>query len=43
MSWGHGVGYVVLQAPMDGPVIEVACGETMIHSIEVVVEMLVWE
>ena len=32
----HGDGYVVLQVLMDGPVIEDAYGETMIHSIEVV-------
>ena len=36
MSWGHGDGYVVLRAPMDRPVIEVAYGEIMIHSTEIV-------
>ena len=36
MSWGHGDGYVVLQAPMDGPVIEIVYEETMIHSTEAV-------
>ena len=41
--WGHGDGYVVLRASMDGPVIDAAYGETMIHSIEAVWEMLVRE
>ena len=36
MSWGYGDGYTVLQAPMDGSVIDVVYRETMIHSIEVV-------
>ena len=40
MSWGHDDGYVVLRAFVDGPVIEVAYGETMIHSTEVVCEIL---
>ena len=40
MSWGHGDGYVVLRAPMDGPVIEVIYRETMIHFIETVWEIL---
>ena len=40
MSWGHGDGYVVLRAPMDGPMIEVAYGETMIHSTKAVWEIL---
>ena len=43
MSWGHEDGYVVLRAPMDGPMIEVAYGETMIHSTEIVWEMLAQE
>ena len=43
MSWGHSDGYVVLRAPMDRPVIEAAYGETMIHSTEVVWEMLARE
>ena len=43
MSLGHGDGYIVLQAPMDGLVIEAAYGETMIHSIKVVWEMLAQE
>ena len=43
MLWGHGDGYVVLWAPMDGLVIEVAYGEIMIHSTEVVWEMLARE
>ena len=41
MSWGHGDGYVVLRTPMDGPMIKVAYGNTMIHTIEAVWEMLV--
>ena len=40
MSWGHGDGYVILRAPMDGSVIEVVYRETMIHSTEVVWEIL---
>ena len=40
MSWGHGDGYVVLRAPMDGLMIEVAYGETMIHSTKAVWEIL---
>ena len=43
MSWEHGDGYLVLQAPMDGPVIEAAYGETMIHSTEAVQKMLARE
>ena len=43
MSWGHSDGYVVLQTPMNGPVVEAAYGRTMIHSTKVVVEMLAWE
>ena len=43
MSWGHDDGYVVLRAPMDGPVIEATYGEIMIHSTEAVWKMLVWE
>ena len=43
MSRGHSDGYVVLRAPMDGPMIEVAYGETMIHSTEIVWEMLAQE
>ena len=43
MSWGHGDGYVVLQAPMDGPVTEVAYGEIMIHSTEAIWELLARE
>ena len=40
MSWGHNDGYVVLQAPMDGPVIEAAYKEVMIHSTEAIWDML---
>ena len=40
MSWGHDDGYVVLRAAIDGLVIKVAYGETMIHSTEAVWEML---
>ena len=40
MSWEHGDGYVVLQTHMDGPMIEAAYGETMIHSIEAGGEIL---
>ena len=36
MSWGHGDGYVVLRASIDGPVTEATYRETMIHSTEVV-------
>ena len=36
MSWGHGDGYVVLRAPMDGSMIKVVYGESMIHSTKVV-------
>ena len=43
MSWGHGDVYIVLRALMDGPVIEAVYGETMIHSIKAVVEMLAQE
>ena len=43
MSWGHSDCYVVLWAPMDRPMIETAYGETMIHSTEVVWEMLARE
>ena len=35
--------YVILQTPMDEPVIEIAYGETMIHSTKAVVEILTWE
>ena len=40
MSWEHGDGYVVLQAPMDGLVIKATYKETMIHFTEIVMEML---
>ena len=40
MSWGHGDGYVVLRALMDELVIEAAYGETMIHFIETVWDIL---
>ena len=43
MSWGHGDGYVVLWAPMDGSVIEAAYGETIIHSTKAVWEILARE
>ena len=43
ISWGHGDGYVILQAPMDGLMIEAVYGETMVHSTETVVEMLARE
>ena len=39
-SWGHGDSYVVLWAPMDGLVIEVAYGEIMVHSTEPVVVVI---
>ena len=40
MSWGHGDGYIVLRAPMDGLVIKAIYRETMIHSIEAIMEIL---
>ena len=40
MLWEHGDGYIVLRAPIDGPVIDAAYGDTMIHSTEVVVDIL---
>ena len=40
MSWRHGDGYVVLRAPIDRSVIEVAYEKTMIHSTEAVWDML---
>ena len=40
MSWGYGDGYVILRAHMDRPVIDAVYEETMIHSTEVVWEML---
>ena len=43
MSWGYGDGYIVLQALMDGPMIEATYGETMIHSTKGVWEMLAQE
>ena len=43
MLRGYSDGYVVLRAPMDGPMIEVAYGETMIHSTEIVWETLARE
>ena len=39
-TWIYGDGYIVLRAPMNGLVIEAAYGKTMIHSTEVVWEML---
>ena len=40
MSWGHSDGYVVLRVLIDGPVIEAAYGQTMIHSTEAIWEIL---
>ena len=43
MSWGHDDGYIVLRAPIDGPMIEAAYGETMIDSTKTVWEILTRE